>query len=137
MQWPFWAPTIFPKETPLGELDYDYLSKTFNLAGGSIYNAALNAAFLAARSNAVVTMPLVLEAVRIEMLKEDRLIDDDQFTWDEPNAESNGAADKAVTANPANPSSIANGRSSQFGSWADRREKENKRSSNFKFTNKR
>ncbi|MEM7537894.1 MAG: ATP-binding protein [Chloroflexota bacterium] len=130
---------IFPKETPLGALDYDYLSKTFNMAGGSIYNAALNAAFLAARSNSVVTMPLVLEAIRIEMLKEDRLIDDDQFTWYEPNTESNGTAakvgDSATKGGTANPSSIANGRSSQFGNWADRRE--NKRSSNFKFTNKR
>jgi SpoVK/Ycf46/Vps4 family AAA+-type ATPase len=37
---------IFPPETPLGDLDYDRLAQ-FRLAGGSIHNGALNAAFLA------------------------------------------------------------------------------------------
>ena len=74
---------IFPSDTPLGPLDYERLAG-FNLAGGSIYNAALNAAFLAAQAGTPVTMPHVLDAIRTEFLKSDRLIDESKFRWDEP-----------------------------------------------------
>ena len=69
---------IFPPETPMGELDYDRLAR-FDLTGGSIHNAALNAAFLAAQAGTPVTMPLALNAVRTEFLKVDRLINEADF----------------------------------------------------------
>lgn len=59
---------VFPEETPLEELDYDRLGR-FNLAGGSINNIALNAAFLAAQAGTPVTMELVLAATRTEFRK--------------------------------------------------------------------
>jgi hypothetical protein len=65
---------IFPPETPIeaelpGELiDFDRLAKV-NLTGGNINNAAINAAFLAARKNTKVTMPLVIRAVQTELHK--------------------------------------------------------------------
>jgi hypothetical protein len=62
-------------------LDYDRLAG-FNMAGGSIYNAALNAAFLAAQDDTPVTMPHLLTAIRTEFLKSDRLIDESKFMWD-------------------------------------------------------
>jgi SpoVK/Ycf46/Vps4 family AAA+-type ATPase len=74
---------IFPPETPLGYLDYDRLA-SFNLAGGSIYNAALNTAFLAAQAGTPITMPHLLDAIRTEFLKSDRLIDELKFRWEEP-----------------------------------------------------
>jgi hypothetical protein len=74
---------IFPPETPVGALDYDHLAR-FNLAGGSIYNIALNAAFLAAQTGTPVTMSHLLNAIRTELLKSDRLIDESKFLWEEP-----------------------------------------------------
>ena len=60
----------FPAKTPLGNLDFAKLAR-FNLSGGSISNAAINAAFLAAPDSAHVGMSHVLSAIRQEMLKLD------------------------------------------------------------------
>ena len=57
---------VFPSRTPVDErLDYERLAK-LNLNGGSIYNIALNAAFLAAQGDGIVTMSMVLNAARVE-----------------------------------------------------------------------
>ena len=69
--------------TPLGELDYDRLAR-LNLAGGNIHNIALNAAFLAADAGTRVSMPLVLEAVRTELRKLDRPLNENDLRWTEP-----------------------------------------------------
>jgi SpoVK/Ycf46/Vps4 family AAA+-type ATPase len=69
---------VFPPDTPRGGLDYDRLSR-LNLTGGTIHNAALNAAFLAAHAGTPVTMPLVLAAARTEMLKLDRPVNETDF----------------------------------------------------------
>jgi SpoVK/Ycf46/Vps4 family AAA+-type ATPase len=73
---------IFPPETPLGQLNYERLA-SFNLAGGSIYNAALNAAFLAAQEDTPVSMRHLLNAIRTEFLKSDRLLDEAKFKWED------------------------------------------------------
>jgi AAA+ superfamily predicted ATPase len=62
---------VFPPEVPKGDLDFDRLAR-FNLAGGSLHNIALNAAFLAAQAGEPVTMPLILEAARTEFHKLDK-----------------------------------------------------------------
>jgi hypothetical protein len=65
---------IFPKETPVGELDYERLGQ-LNLAGGSIRNVAVAAAFLAAEDEAKkprVEMRHVLAAARTEYEKTGR-----------------------------------------------------------------
>ena len=67
---------------PLGNLDYERLAR-LNLAGGNIHNAALNAAFRAAAEDSKVTMPLVLEAIRTELRKVDRPINESDFDWRE------------------------------------------------------
>jgi AAA+ superfamily predicted ATPase len=72
---------IYPPETPLARLDYDYLAQ-FEMAGGNIQNAALNAAFQAAQHRMPVTMQLILSGIRAEFLKTDRLIDEATFIWD-------------------------------------------------------
>jgi hypothetical protein len=64
--------------TPVDELDYDHLTR-LNLAGGSIHNVALNAAFLAARSGTPVTMPLVFEAARSEFRKLEKPVNEGDF----------------------------------------------------------
>jgi predicted nucleic acid-binding protein len=69
---------IFPAAVPLAELDYERLAD-FKLSGGHISNIALNAAFQAAHLQRPVTMPYVLNAVRAEFLKLERLINEDDF----------------------------------------------------------
>jgi hypothetical protein len=71
----------FPEATPLERtdpersVDFDRLAG-IDLTGGAIHNAALNAAFLAASDGGVVTMPLVLTAVRGELRKLGRSVGD-------------------------------------------------------------
>jgi hypothetical protein len=76
---------VFPVELPKGELDYERLSR-LNITGGNIHSIALNAAFLAARANSPVTMPLVFEAARAEFRKNERPINELDFRWQEPAA---------------------------------------------------
>jgi SpoVK/Ycf46/Vps4 family AAA+-type ATPase len=74
---------IFPPETPVDGLDYSYLARKFKLSGGSIYNIALNAAFMAAHAGTRVSMHQVLEAIRVELSKEERLLNENDFRWQE------------------------------------------------------
>ena len=59
---------VFPSETPVGALDYDRLAR-LNLAGGSIFNIAVNAAFRAAEDGRPVHMTHLADAVRSEYTK--------------------------------------------------------------------
>jgi SpoVK/Ycf46/Vps4 family AAA+-type ATPase len=74
---------VFPPETPLAELDYAHLAR-FKLAGGSIYNIALNASFHAAEQGTGVSMQHILEATQIEFDKDSRLTDPRDFVWPKP-----------------------------------------------------
>jgi AAA+ superfamily predicted ATPase len=72
---------IFPAGTPLAE-DFDCRRLArLNLAGGNIHSVAINAAFLAARKDGPVTMPLVLSAARDEFRKLERPARDSDFRW--------------------------------------------------------
>jgi hypothetical protein len=65
---------VFPAETPLEtedpaeRVDTARLAKA-NLTGGAISNAALNAAFLAARAGTRVSMSLIVQAIQTELKK--------------------------------------------------------------------
>ena len=72
---------IFPDATPLSDdFDVGRLAR-LNLAGGNIHSVAINAAFLAARADSPVTMPLVLSAARDEFRKLERPAKDSDFAW--------------------------------------------------------
>ena len=73
----------FPQEAPTEDLDFDRLAR-MNLTGGHIHAIALNASFLAASTNQSVTMPVVLEAVRTELRKLERPINEADFRHREP-----------------------------------------------------
>ncbi|WP_088239779.1 ATP-binding protein [Calothrix rhizosoleniae] len=60
--------SIFPKSTPVENLDIDKLAR-LNVTGGNIRNIALNAAFLAADSKEPVQMKHILRAARTEYIK--------------------------------------------------------------------
>jgi hypothetical protein len=68
---------------PIDELDYDRLAR-LNLTGGHIHNVALNASFMAAHAGTKVTMPLILNAARVEYLKLDRPVNEAEFRFIAP-----------------------------------------------------
>jgi hypothetical protein len=72
-----WA-RAFPAEAETAHLDAGRLAR-FNLTGGSIQNVAINAAFLAARAGTPVDMALVLDAIRNELRKLDRPVQESEF----------------------------------------------------------
>ncbi len=72
---------VFPPETPVDEnFDCNRLAK-LNLTGGNIHNVALNAAFMAAEEKSSITMPLLLNAARIEYKKLERPAKESDFSW--------------------------------------------------------
>jgi SpoVK/Ycf46/Vps4 family AAA+-type ATPase len=66
---------IFPESAPLGDLDYARLAH-LNVAGGSIRNIALHAAFLAADMDTPLDMSHLLQAARIDAAKRERPFSD-------------------------------------------------------------
>ena len=70
----------FPAATPTKDLDLDRLAR-LNITGGHISVIALNATFQAARAGQAVTMPLVLNAARIEFRKLGRPVNETDFRW--------------------------------------------------------
>ncbi|WP_436926392.1 ATP-binding protein [Halosimplex amylolyticum] len=75
--------SIFPEDTPVGDLDYEFLS-SFDLTGGSVKNVALTAAFLAADDGGAegegrVEMKHVVRALRRELQKTGRLVSAEEF----------------------------------------------------------
>jgi ATP-dependent 26S proteasome regulatory subunit len=69
---------IFPGETPTEGLDFEGLAR-LNVAGGSIRNIALNAAFLAAEEGDSVSMSHILRAARSEYCKMERPLTDNEI----------------------------------------------------------
>ena len=72
---------VFPLQTPINGLDYDFLAR-LNLTGGNIHNIALSAAFLAAKAGERVNMPLVLEAARFEFRKMGQPVNENLFQFE-------------------------------------------------------
>lgn len=72
----------FPPNVPRNVLDLERLSK-LNLTGGSIHNVVLASSFAAAHAGTPVTMPIVLAAARMELLKIGKPIHQADFVWEE------------------------------------------------------
>lgn len=70
----------FPPETRTETLDFDRLAK-INVTGGNIAVIVLNAAFEAAHAGTPVTMPIILNAARIEFRKLGRPINESELRW--------------------------------------------------------
>ena len=68
---------VFPPETRLGKLDYNYLSDNFELSGNNIKNIAVHSAFLAAASQDLndlqidpqIEMKHIIPAIKNEFAK--------------------------------------------------------------------
>lgn len=60
---------VFPRAAPVRDVDVDALARRFKVAGGTIRNAALGAAFQAAEDDADITTPRVVQALQRELVK--------------------------------------------------------------------
>ncbi len=70
----------FPKEAPVDEdIDYDFLSKKVQVAGGNIKNIVLNAAFLAAENRQPIGMDHLIQGTKREYEKIGKLWDDNRL----------------------------------------------------------
>jgi hypothetical protein len=71
---------MWSDHTPLsGNIDFRRIAQKFELAGGSIRNSALAAAFLAASAQEDIHERHILQAVKRELQKMGRLIDELDF----------------------------------------------------------
>ena len=68
----------WPAEVPCEGLDVERLARV-GVSGGSIRNIALNAAFLAAQRGTPVTMPLLMAALRTELRKLGKPVNEAEF----------------------------------------------------------
>lgn len=65
---------MFPPEVPLGnDVDFAFLAKQFDLAGGDIRNVALDAAFLAAQDGRCITMKELVQALARQLAKQGKI----------------------------------------------------------------
>ena len=61
---------VFPGQAPLdGDVDLDFLARTFEMSGAMIKSAAVSAAFLAAAQERPISMRDILYAVQKQFLK--------------------------------------------------------------------
>jgi AAA+ superfamily predicted ATPase len=70
----------FPPASPLApDVDFAFLARQFSFAGGDIRTAALDAAFMAAAQDSLVTMSLVIQAVARQLLKQGKVPSPTEF----------------------------------------------------------
>ena len=67
-----------PQEVPRENVDFSHLAR-FNLSGGNIHSIALNAAFAAAQRGSAVNQALLLAAVRTELRKLEKPVNEGDF----------------------------------------------------------
>ena len=72
-----WQKT-WPAEVPREALDYERLARA-GVSGGNVHSIALNAAFMAAQRGTAVTMPLLMSALRAELRKLDKPVNEAEF----------------------------------------------------------
>ena len=66
---------MYPKEMPISkDVDFDYLAKNFEIAGGNIKNVALNSGFMAASESKSVEMKHIVKALEYEMKKQGKMV---------------------------------------------------------------
>ncbi len=71
---------MFPKETPLDkDIDFDFLAKNFEIAGGSIKNAVITSTFMAAAESSSVGMKHIIKALEYEIKKQGKIVSKNDF----------------------------------------------------------
>ncbi|TLN28566.1 hypothetical protein FDZ74_00380 [bacterium] len=73
---------LLPASLPhAGDIDWEFLARKYNLAGGNIRNILVAGAFLAAQQATVLNMDLILQAARQEMQKTGRFIREEDYLY--------------------------------------------------------
>lgn len=71
---------MFPRETPLdSDIDFDFLAKQFEIAGGSIKNAVITSTFMAAAESSKVGMKHIMKALEYEIKKQGKIVSKNDF----------------------------------------------------------
>jgi ATP-dependent 26S proteasome regulatory subunit len=71
---------VFPREVPLApDVDFTFLARQFELAGGDIKTIALDAAFVAAGEARALSMADLISALSRQMLKQGRPVGASDF----------------------------------------------------------
>ena len=71
---------MFTKEVPLAkDIDFNFIAKQFELSGGSIKNACLTAAFMAASENTEITMKHMIKSIEYEIQKQGKMVSKSDF----------------------------------------------------------
>ena len=79
--------SVWPAQVPFADdVDLPAIARQFRLAGGSIRNVALSAAFLAAEQGTPVSMQHLMRATRRELLKMGRLVNEEDHRRHVPGA---------------------------------------------------
>lgn len=67
--------SCFDKATPVGDVDFDFLARTFEYSGGDIKNIVLNSVFLAAQEGSEeIDMTHILKSIRMEYVKNNKIL---------------------------------------------------------------
>jgi hypothetical protein len=69
---------MFPEDTPVEDLDYEFLA-SFKLTGGDIRTIAQTAAILAADDEGTVTMKHAVRGLQRELEKAGKMVDPREF----------------------------------------------------------
>ena len=71
---------MFTKEVPIAkDVDFNFIAKQFELSGGSIKNACLTAAFMAASENTEITMKHMIKSIEYEIKKQGKMVAKSDF----------------------------------------------------------
>jgi DNA polymerase III delta prime subunit len=66
---------LYPKEAPLDkDIDFEFIAKRFEIAGGNIKNIVVSSAFLAAQTNEAIQMKHIISALKYELHKTGRVL---------------------------------------------------------------
>ena len=76
-----WKVLLPPGLPRAADIDWEFLARKYAIAGGSIRNVLVTAAFLAAQEKQVMAMPHLLQAARREMQKIGRLIKEEDYQY--------------------------------------------------------
>lgn len=71
---------MFTKEVPIAkDVDFNFIARQFELSGGSIKNACLTAAFMAASENSEITMKHMIKSIEYEIKKQGKMVSKSDF----------------------------------------------------------
>ena len=71
---------MFPSKTPVSDdVDFEYLAKNFEIAGGSIKNIVLTSSFMAASESDKVEMKHIIKSIEYELKKQGKMVSKSDF----------------------------------------------------------